>query len=944
MKARWMCVQVLAAILSGPVVALVAQDTSASQAAPVTSAEGLLVALADIELRISVDRDFSGGERALDDLVAAVRAAGHADWMADSRVVAALDRARGAIARAREVDRSGLEEAVLKALATNDIEALTRLGGATFDVLRDLVLAGKVRRVNIGNSDAPNLRDVSPSAALEVAYDCSRSRTVDILVEAREPLLASLKEPTLAWTLSRMLAQHHWQFIPGKAPVPPDARLLDLVQDELASADAQALRRAPWPDLLLLLARHEAFTPAMCDRLVRLVRESTWRDVSGNVASVAGNYNDTWRRCAEPLLRALLDDERAEVRRYASARFASGIPGDALLGRAGDPDPEVRRNVARSIRSRGVSLFSVSDRGGPPSPYQYHYPLKPDERHAEVLETLVHDPDAGVREEAAQSLATLGYVPRPELLLSLTDDPDAGVRAALATMDYPSDVMSQASGGGPGGAGALEPAPAGSTRDVMAEVLLALSDDPEPLVLKAVDERLAGEDWDEDPARLMPALRARSAHPTWPFGRLIGYDPANLLEVIALHDAGRVELTRWTLQTGNPVPLRHVIRAILPSNDGGWSSRDLSPWAGMTAPEIAQLLPLLQVESPRLVTSLLAKLGQSGRNDALALLQDALVGDPAQPMELRLLVPRFGRVDLTAERLARLRGLVTEPEAWQHVEVQDPRGSTWMQLSEAIPDPKRNPWLLDLVRSETLPNGVILPLLAQYLPTDPGGEELTRWILRTALNDRTSEHHALILAVQALGALRDEESLQWLLQAARQPYTAEAAVEALSQRPEPEALLELAASVEGASLVSDRDRRTEVSHRAIRALTSKLTEEAGELLLAAASRVPTEGCRDEALKGVETIRAYLDSVDNWQRRRASSATREAAVLRLLDLLRDHDPVLRAEALRSLATLRAVEHLPAVIEALRDADESVREAAREALERLNAPDLQPAAGP
>ena len=94
---------------------------------------------------------------------------------------------------------------------------------------------------------------------------------------------------------------------------------------------------------------------------------------------------------------------------------------------------------------------------------------------------------------------------------------------------------------------------------------------------------------------------------------------------------------------------------------------------------------------------------------------------------------------------------------------------------------------------------------------------------------------------------------------------------------------------------------------------------------------------------MQKIRSYLDSLADWQRRKSTSATRDEAVARLVQLLADPDANVRAESVRGLGTLRAVEHLPDVIEALRDPSNVVREAARAALEVLNSAVAAPPAG-
>jgi hypothetical protein len=883
--------------------------------AQVTSVEGLLAALADVELRASVDRDFAGAEQALDRLLEGVRAGGEARWLDDGRVTAAVGRIRGAIRQAREVDRSGLVDEVLKAAAQRDIEALRRLGDAAFDIVRDLIVAGQSRTLDLGTPERPNPHKLVPVDALRCAFEVDHHRATDVLVETREALRG--QGVLLLKVLPEFLYQRNWQIVPGGSPLPPDPRLLDVLLEELRSVDNVAqLPSQMEPSLWATLAKFDAWTPELCQELSRLVRTARWRDVDWLARAITGEYGGEWSAwvpSSRPFLRSLLGDERAEVRRFAAAVLAAGAGEDLLLEHESDPDAEVRRSVARSIRSRVVSLWVFNRRDVVPvHSEQRTYSLPVDPRHRDILQHLAADPDAGVREEAARSLLDLPVIPDAGVLQALARDPDPGVRQVMASIENTSP-------------------------DIVADILRTLAYDNEPLVLKAVDERLAsGADWSPSLAQLMPVLRLRAAHPIWPFGRLIDYEPGNLLEVIALDPEGRRELGRWSAETGDPVPLSYAVDAIMPPGADSFDPAALTVWITFPPEHIARLLPMLQARQSRLAAELLEALEISQRREPVAAALDPLAADASLPVELRLQVATYVlRVSATAERVEAAQALLAsdavrdwEPEeGWKHGYLGNVAGS--------VPQPRRNALLLELVELQGLSSGVVGQVIASYSPDETGGEELTRLIVQRWLDEpNPGSYEALVKAVGALGDLRDEASAAWLRAALRRRLTCLQAVEAVARRPEPE-LTTLLGECVGAEWFDEIEDRQQVSLAAIGLLTGRLMPEAGEMLLAGAARAPSPSCRETALHGVETIRSYLDSVDDWQRRKTTSATRDAAVAKLVDLLRDPAADLRAEALRSLATLKAVEHLPAIIGALKDSEAVVREAARQALDRLQA---------
>ncbi|MEM9798954.1 MAG: hypothetical protein AAGA20_01425 [Planctomycetota bacterium] len=123
---------------------------------------------------------------------------------------------------------------------------------------------------------------------------------------------------------------------------------------------------------------------------------------------------------------------------------------------------------------------------------------------------------------------------------------------------------------------------------------------------------------------------------------------------------------------------------------------------------------------------------------------------------------------------------------------------------------------------------------------------------------------------------------------------------------------------------------------ALDAVTSYLNDDAAALLLETAKRMPNETVRAKVLERLGHITEYQDAAARWQQRRDASARRAEAIDRLVAVTEDSSmPVeARAEALRGLGLLDAVEELPRLVEALTSSNEEFRSAARAAIDRLH----------
>ncbi|MEM9382125.1 MAG: hypothetical protein AAGB93_19375 [Planctomycetota bacterium] len=129
---------------------------------------------------------------------------------------------------------------------------------------------------------------------------------------------------------------------------------------------------------------------------------------------------------------------------------------------------------------------------------------------------------------------------------------------------------------------------------------------------------------------------------------------------------------------------------------------------------------------------------------------------------------------------------------------------------------------------------------------------------------------------------------------------------------------------------------TDSFQNALNSVTGFLDDEAAELLLETARATSHEQTRQSIMASLDQILAWQDAAARWERGRDAAARRIDAIDDLVGMTEDRDQpaTVRAEALRGLGLLGAAEELPRLVRALTDPDESIRSAAREAIDRLH----------
>jgi HEAT repeat protein len=118
---------------------------------------------------------------------------------------------------------------------------------------------------------------------------------------------------------------------------------------------------------------------------------------------------------------------------------------------------------------------------------------------------------------------------------------------------------------------------------------------------------------------------------------------------------------------------------------------------------------------------------------------------------------------------------------------------------------------------------------------------------------------------------------------------------------------------------------------------SFLSDDAAKLILELAARTSYSEARATILAALQQVIDYQTALAQWQQRNDATAVRMRAIAELVAVIDDTSvpEAQRAEALRGLGLLGAVEELPRLVRTLSAPSEALRTAAREALDRLNA---------
>jgi hypothetical protein len=122
---------------------------------------------------------------------------------------------------------------------------------------------------------------------------------------------------------------------------------------------------------------------------------------------------------------------------------------------------------------------------------------------------------------------------------------------------------------------------------------------------------------------------------------------------------------------------------------------------------------------------------------------------------------------------------------------------------------------------------------------------------------------------------------------------------------------------------------------AIEFVASFMTDDAARYLVEAMETAHTESYRDKLFAALQGLTERREVAERWMRSSNAAARREAAVLKLLEVMDAKTSTVeaRSEAIKGLGLLDARDELPRLIALLESDDERLRLAAREAIDRM-----------
>jgi HEAT repeat protein len=669
-------------------------------------------------------------------------------------------------------------------------------------------------------------------------------------------------------------------------------RVLELL---LQSEDvrAEALRA------LRPLAVMDELTPTMQAELTKALTGDQTELTQAALTAIAECIQ---RSTVVPLLEAALAAKDVAVRRFAAQLLQNQPESKALLARATDPDGDVRRVVAKSLRGRQIPRLAFIPNVTVWSPGSTLVEPALGEEGRQAVRALAKDEDPYVRLEIATMLQDFEPPLETELYVALAADESANVRERIAGLES-------------------------ATHPALPAVLERLAGDATPNVSIAFEKRMQVMPTQRI-AELLPALVRRLQRPEAPSIQQGGgrNSLANAIEAALLLPEGMTRLL-----------------AVVDAQTSLWLVEQLMasfPWPrkeGM--PEVAALRAVDPKHLATLVRVYMQYCPAMGRfwEGAMRAAEGGLVHRQAWLEVLSdTSLPRAGRAQAAAvlahapdpEVERAIVELLKDPSwATQSVDVERDALSSMGRL---LAGDHHVPFLLALVRDPEVQSAP----LAWLIGNDPNKQPLAMAILDRWLEDPDVRYTLLTEAIEALPASDDPRTVEVLRRCLRDPRLDSSAASVLGRIKRPFSL-ELLSEALRADWISDGDARADLQRAAAEAMAGFLTEDAAQRLIAGVPHVDDPKTREGALAALEQIRKFLDEKKRWDLRDTDLEKRAQAVHELYHLLSDPDAATRAQAAKSMATMNAVEHLPKLIGMLKDKSPEVRAAAQQAIDQLNA---------
>lgn len=781
-----------------------------------------------------------------------------------------------------------IARAVQEAVKRNDTEFLGKLGAKAIPALVDLTYVMDGSPIPAGEADPLQwVFSIDRPAGYDVALELLR-RDEYLLQRAVLDRLAKGKAFTgeAAWVpegeTDWRLRKPEWieildRLVPTSGPAGPEVR-----------------------GMIVAFAEHGALPTALQPRCEAALT---------NVSRTTGSYRShVFSEAGHDFFAGLLDSPHARVREWAAKALSRSKSPEVLLSLATHPDVELRKLLAGWLlelpRREWVDAARTRHDNVPAT-------FEIDRAYVEATRTLLLDPDATVRQNAATSLKRLSFG-RAEATL------DAGtVRDLLSDAKTFSSEWNAAS----------------------AIVQVLPEADRLPTVLHAIgvvaeaaraDESVTGQlagfldtrDYGLAPADSYWSIVAeieRTSEPADWFQKQIAtvagsWIERDLLEVGGLLDWLEAHPTKPVLTKAFEAPLLQQ----QPGFDGHWPS-------GASSPERARILILaadLQSTwdgSGSVVRKLRHKQVALDAADVVALIDDESAPRAVREWALDPLVETYPE-QLTQSRIETMARLMGADASRRSVES--------LRYAPSVPDLKERLIVAMLRDPNIAPRRIAaqrfsaerqetVDLVLERFPPETwsefGSSELIKSLV-THIARTTSDTLDPRLAYANVRNTELQRTLAWVLGDIRS-----------------KAQFPLLAEVLRTSSAGDRTFQT-----ALNSVTGFLDDEAAALLIDTARTMSNEATRQLIMASLDQILAWQDAAERWERGRDAAARRMDAIDDLIGIAEDEkQPALvRAEALRGLGLLGAAEELPRLVRALTDADETIRTAAREAIERLH----------
>ncbi len=863
--------------------------------------------VAEIELLVTVDRDFEGAAMALGELDQAVpRESGIA---IGPDVAAIRQRIEAAIVEARRDDDAELEHDVLSAIQKGDEIALEALGSR----------AARVLLRSFEGDGGTLAREVALKSRLIRLLQLDEPAGWELLKDDPWRLGANFGGDVLD-SVARFGLR--WRLLPGRPPVPERPEWLDWMArmfEHPTAAETFSVHRTIGAEVLAnaveILDDNDAFTPRLAASVAALLDRC-----DGYVClKVIRQMEHSWEPSSQAILERLVADPRSAVRQTAAEQLVQADTSPGLRSRIADADVQVRLRLVDSLGPRQRHRIAWGGRNESRRAVGEWLPQATDDEARGLLATLSQDAEPAVREAVAGLLQKLDPPLAEAVYLRLARDPDVQVRQAMAHVEHPD-------------------------AQVQATILSTLAGETESRILADVDRRLLESDWQGHADWLIPVLKARLANVQAPLSL------SRIPDAIVKSAPARAELTRAVLASGDLRLLTPLVLSVIDERGAYRQGAMIGDWARLGGADLARLLPMLEDVNSEVVWRVADRASVEEVDASVPSAVDPLTRDAGRSLEFRLAVCALALHAPTPARLSTLFELLGDESLGREMDPESHAANLVTSAVRSIPAAGRNAVIREILTRLSLRDGLAKDVASSYVKDSPDAGDVSRLILERwtddpLMLDRVRE--ALWHLLRA-PALLDEHLLA---RAAHGGFSvAYEAVQITGRLRDPRYLGLLRECLDPHWVQgSIYGGPTEVALEAVEAIQGYMSDEAAAILLDAASTMPNAKVREAALLAVEAIGRYRDALASWQRRTTGSAGREAAIARLVEIARGREQAweLRSEAIRGLGTLQAVDHLPLVIEALLDEDQRVRLAAREALQRLNEwapPVQQPAASP